>query len=97
MYQIQKNKGQENTRLYDDYCKNMYGDRTCMLIKDPNIGLYEVRMLDKIENDTTTTSKKYLHVLIPNLLKYRYTVIIVEKICDAYEILAIHLPGQAFK
>lgn len=89
-----------NSSLYDEYCKNIYGDRTCLLVgtmmKNDDI-IYEVRMLDKPEQRSTTTSKKYFHTLIPNLLRYKYTVIIIDEINNSYEIMAIHLPGHLFE
>lgn len=93
----------QDSSLYDTYCKNIYGDRTCLLVgnmlksnKD-NEHIYEVRMLDQPNQKSTITSKKYFHTLIPNLLRYKYTVIIIEEVNKNYEIMAIHLPGHLFK
>lgn len=93
----------QDSSLYDTYCKDIYGDRTCLLVgnmlknnKD-NEHIYEVRMLDQPTQKSTITSKKYFHTLIPNLLRYKYTVIIIEEINKNYEIMAIHLPGHLFE
>jgi hypothetical protein len=87
--------------IHDEYCRKMYGERSCLLVNivdmDGEEKLYEVRMLDKLDQRSTTTSKKYFHTLIPNLLKYKYTVVIVEIIDNNYEIMAVHLPGHLFK
>ncbi len=101
---MQQVKEQTNldSSLYDDYCKNIYGDRTCLLVgtiskENEREHIYEVRMLDKPEQRSTITSKKYFHTLIPNLSRYKYTVIIIEEVKDNYEIMAIHLPGHLFE
>jgi hypothetical protein len=104
----QQNTQQDNIKdssLYDKYCKDIYGDKSCLLVgtiikksKDnENEHIYEVRMLDQPDQRSTITSKKYFHTLIPNLLRYKYTVIIIEEIDNNYEIMAIHLPGHLFK
>lgn len=95
----------KDSSLYDTYCKSIYGDRSCLLVgtivknnKDnESEHIYEVRMLDQPTQRSTITSKKYFHTLIPNLLRYKYTVIIIEEIDNNYEIMAIHLPGHLFK
>ena len=88
--------------IHDEYCKKMYGERSCLLMNtlneiDGDDKLYEVRMLDKLDQRSTTTSKKYFHTLIPNLLRYKYTVVIIEIVDGNYEIMAVHLPGHLFK
>jgi hypothetical protein len=99
MYDFNREKMAElDVTIHDEYCRKMYGERSCLLVDmNGEEKLYEVRMLDKLDQRSTTTSKKYFHTLIPNLLKFKYTVIIVEMIENNYEIMAVHLPGQLFK
>ena len=80
-----------DSSLYDNYCINLYGTKTCILFQMKE--QYEIRMMDKTEKKTVTTSKDVLYMLIPNLIRYKYTVVIVEEINGhRHEITAIHLP-----
>ena len=85
---LQQNTQQDNIKdssLYDKYCKDIYGDKSCLLVgtiikksKDnENEHIYEVRMLDQPDQRSTITSKKYFHTLIPNLL-IKFCIIIIE-------------------
>lgn len=80
-----------DSSLYDNYCTDLYGKRTCILFQMKE--QFEVRMMDKMEKKTVTTCKDVLYMLIPNLIRYKYTVVIVEEINGhRHEITAIHLP-----
>jgi len=83
-----------NTNLFDKYCMELYGYKTCILFYI-DLNNIEVRLLDRINYDPVTyITKKTLYNEIPNLLKKNYTVILVEKLLNSNtnEITTIHLP-----
>jgi hypothetical protein len=83
-----------NTHLFDNYCIELYGYRTCILFHI-DLNNIEVRLLDRINYDQIKyINKKSLYNEIPNLLKNNYTVVLVEKLLDTNttEITTIHLP-----
>jgi hypothetical protein len=97
--EIENKKKYKNTNLFDKYCIELYGEKTCILFYiDQNT--IEVRMLDKIRYDinypTRYINKGFLYNEIPNLLKNNYTVILVENILNSNttEITSIHLPPK---
>lgn len=83
-----------NTHLFDNYCIELYGYRTCILFHI-DLDNIEVRLLDSINYDQIKyINKNSLYNEIPNLLKNNYTVVLVEKLLDTNttEITTIHLP-----
>jgi hypothetical protein len=83
-----------NTHLFDNYCIELYGYRTCILFHI-DLNNIEVRLLDRINYDQIKyINKNSLYNEIPNLLKNNYTVVLVEKLLDTNttEITTIHLP-----
>ena len=83
-----------NTHLFDNYCIELYGYRTCILFHI-DLNNIEVRLLDSINYDQIKyINKNSLYNEIPNLLKNNYTVVLVEKLLDTNttEITTIHLP-----
>jgi len=83
-----------NTHLFDNYCIELYGYRTCILFHI-DLNNIEVRLLDRINYDQIKyINKKSLYNEIPNLLKNNYTVVLVEKLLNTNttEITTIHLP-----
>mgnify|MGYP000754694550 CR=1 FL=1 len=83
-----------NTHLFDNYCIELYGYKTCILFHI-DLNNIEVRLLDRINYDQIKyINKKSLYNEIPNLLKNNYTVVLVEKLLDTNttEITTIHLP-----
>lgn len=89
------------THVYDKECIERYGRKTCIIIQKTNLQKYEMRLLEKIKEgkiETYEIEKNSFYYLIPNLLKYRYTVVIVEELPvegNHKEITAVHLPVQA--
>jgi hypothetical protein len=77
---------------YDDInkeCIAKYGLKSCILY-EKNENVYESRVLDN-SLDNKYINKYECAELIPNLLKQKYTIIIIEN----QEIVAVHLPVQS--
>lgn len=89
------------TSTYDKECIERYGRKTCIIIQKTSLQKYEMRLLDKTKEgkvELYEIEKASFYFLIPNLLKYRYTVVIVEELqVEGHhkEITAVHLPVQA--
>lgn len=84
------------TNHFDKECIERYGKRTCMIVRVA--GGFEMRLLDKLEGSQAIAqiTSNVLHKLIPQMLRYKYTVVIVEKINgQGSEIIAIHHPVQS--
>lgn len=81
----------DNNDLFDKYCLELYGKRTCILIQLDN-EKYEARFLDKINKKNI--DRKSFYVLIPSLVEKSYTVVIIDKINTGKEIVAIHSPSN---
>jgi len=87
-----KNKSDKNNDKYDNYCKKVYGVRSCIFYEiNPNI--FEIRYLDK-EKFNERIPRSQLYIYIPKLIAELYTVIIVEYLEKTHtnEIVAIHSP-----
>lgn len=88
-----KNIIKEKTDIFDKYCLDTYGNRTCILFEiDTN--KFEVRFLNKQSKNTIYRNCFYKE--IPNLVEDRYTVVVVENIpkINKKEIVAIHSPSN---
>ena len=72
---------------HDINCKQMYGNRTCILyqIKDD---YFKIRYLDKNSHENIYRSVFYKY--IPEMINKNYTVVIIEK----EEITTVHHPTQ---
>jgi len=63
--------------LYDKECRNIYGDKTCIIFQK-DIYNYHLRLMDILED--TSLYHDSLYRVIPKLLKSKYIVIIVEEV-----------------
>lgn len=97
--QYTNNLQTKNTHLFDKYCIELYGEKTCILFYIDQNSI-EVRLLDKIRYNKNYPvryiDKNFLYNEIPNLLKNNYTVVLVEYILNSNttEITSIHLPPK---
>lgn len=85
------------THCFDKECLERYGAKTCVIVQ--NGESYEMRLLDKLQKNNKevyTVKKTLFYKLIPNLLLYKYTVVVVEELRNMrhLEITAVHLPVQ---
>lgn len=91
-----------NITNYDDECLNRYGNRTCLLIQLHNKNnMYQIRYMDKINYykdnlNIDHVSKELFNELIPHLISYNYTVVVIENLNNTPEITAIHKPTGEF-
>jgi hypothetical protein len=83
----------EKTDIFDKYCLDTYGNRTCILF-ETDTNKFEVRFLNKQSKNTIYRNSFYKE--IPNLVEDRYTVVVVENIqkINKKEIVAIHSPSN---
>lgn len=83
--------------IFDKHCLETYGNKTCILFEldDDTI---EIRLLDKLYQlklyQLKYTGKNKLYIVIPSLLEKLYTVVLVQMIQNAKEIVAIHFPSN---
>lgn len=92
---IQLHKTKTSTKLnniFDKHCLETYGNKTCILFEldDDTI---EIRLLDNLYQ-LKYTGKNKLYIVIPSLLEKLYTVVLVQMIQNAKEIVAIHFPSN---
>ncbi len=73
---------------YDTDCKQMYGNRTCILyqLKDD---LFKIKFLDK-KISSEVIDRKTFYKIIPEMITTNYTIVIVE----SNEITTVHHPTQ---
>jgi hypothetical protein len=82
----------------EKHCLELYGEKTCIIRQTLHeVKKYEVLMMDNKNKNPMFTSSTFLYVLIPNLLKLKYTVVIVERIhgTNTSDITAVHFPERA--
>lgn len=86
------NKKIDYNNIFDKYCLDVYGKKTCIFFEISN-DLFEMRFLDDITNKNFNNIKRSnFYIKIPTLVEKSYTVIIVEniQITNTKEIVAIH-------
>lgn len=97
-----KTHNSDNITNYDDECSIRYGKKTCLLIQlNDKSNIYQIRYMDKINcyqnsNNIDHVSKELFNELIPHLISYNYTVIVIENANNISEITAIHKPTGEF-
>lgn len=74
---------------FDTNCKQMYGNRTCILYQI-NEDSFKVRFLDKELNTKEIINRNVFYKFIPDMITSNYTVVIIEK----KEITTVHHPMQ---
>jgi len=87
---------------FDQQCIEMYGKKTCIIVQHGN--KFKMKLLDKSLSDITEIDKSGFYKLIPRMIEYKYTVVIIEEISkynqsrtkNTKEITAVHLPVQSF-
>jgi hypothetical protein len=82
-----------NITIYDKECLERYGPKTCILLESydkKKVKMYEIRYLDKADTKGDVMFSDHLYEMIPYLLSESYTVVVVDKVEQKYEITAIH-------
>jgi uncharacterized membrane protein YbaN (DUF454 family) len=77
------------SEIFDKECIEKYGKKSCILYEKNNV-TYESRLLDNPMYNKQINKYEFAE-LIPNLLKEKYTIIIIQN----QEIVAVHLPVQS--
>ena len=82
---------EEDNENYELYCKEYYGEKSCIIKKLNDIN-YQIQRLDKSNKEIINSD--VLYKVIPKLIEHKYIVIIVEKIISTNKdaITSVHFP-----